>query len=299
MSDGAFGAAQSAELRELRRRAYGPGADIFDDPVALARLEELEQATTRTAVVVAVADAGSSPPESEAVPAIGLIAETPSELEDPVPATDLAAVETHAPSEALPAEAGGADRGSATETPQDQQTAEGAPASPRRAALRRVVSRATGTRRRRVVFGVAALAAAALAGGAVGWATAQPKVDRVLAPTSERRAIDTENEQYLTDVYGIRGKLRGHERIGGLRVWTAESEAGSPCLVVTSNGVPDYVLGVGCAPAPLLASVDIQIFPGMVDTGLGLRDQSVIRFVRAGDDVRVTIGAVPPVLSVQ
>lgn len=32
------------ELRLLRERAYGPGADIHDDPVALARLRELEEA---------------------------------------------------------------------------------------------------------------------------------------------------------------------------------------------------------------------------------------------------------------
>src|SRR5215213_3664640 len=32
----------SAELDELRRRAYGPAADIFDDSSALARLIELE-----------------------------------------------------------------------------------------------------------------------------------------------------------------------------------------------------------------------------------------------------------------
>lgn len=34
------------ELRALRERAYGPGADIHDDPVALARLDELERALT-------------------------------------------------------------------------------------------------------------------------------------------------------------------------------------------------------------------------------------------------------------
>lgn len=32
------------ELRRLRERAYGPAADIHDDPVALARLHELENA---------------------------------------------------------------------------------------------------------------------------------------------------------------------------------------------------------------------------------------------------------------
>ena len=36
-------AATRAELEALRRRAYGPEADIHDDPVALARLQELEE----------------------------------------------------------------------------------------------------------------------------------------------------------------------------------------------------------------------------------------------------------------
>lgn len=37
------------ELRVLRERAYGPSADIHDDPVALARLRELEQASAAQA----------------------------------------------------------------------------------------------------------------------------------------------------------------------------------------------------------------------------------------------------------
>lgn len=36
--------AQEDELRALRERAYGPAADILSDPVALARLQELEDA---------------------------------------------------------------------------------------------------------------------------------------------------------------------------------------------------------------------------------------------------------------
>jgi len=41
--------AEAAELRTLRSRAYGPRADITADPVALARLRELESAAARTA----------------------------------------------------------------------------------------------------------------------------------------------------------------------------------------------------------------------------------------------------------
>src|SRR4051812_12102505 len=44
MDETARTADQEAELRELRARAYGPDADILDDPPALARLAELESA---------------------------------------------------------------------------------------------------------------------------------------------------------------------------------------------------------------------------------------------------------------
>ncbi|WP_211160640.1 MULTISPECIES: hypothetical protein [Microbacterium] len=42
------------ELRALRERAYGPGADIHDDPVALARLDELERSLSGERPSVAV-----------------------------------------------------------------------------------------------------------------------------------------------------------------------------------------------------------------------------------------------------
>lgn len=47
----AAGSSHDDELRSLRERAYGPGADIHDDPVALARLSELEAAAEREAAV--------------------------------------------------------------------------------------------------------------------------------------------------------------------------------------------------------------------------------------------------------
>lgn len=59
-------ATSRAELETLRRRAYSPDADIDDDPVALARLEELEglvrdeHLVASLAVAVAVPDAASS-----------------------------------------------------------------------------------------------------------------------------------------------------------------------------------------------------------------------------------------------
>ncbi|MFS0734854.1 hypothetical protein ABC304_05410 [Microbacterium sp. 1P10UB] len=57
----------AAELARLRRRAYGPDADIAADPVALARLDELEQAARPQPEPVRVPD--PSPTAEGAAPA--------------------------------------------------------------------------------------------------------------------------------------------------------------------------------------------------------------------------------------
>ncbi|MDL9979691.1 hypothetical protein [Microbacterium candidum] len=74
---------ETAELRALRERAYGPDADIHDDPEALARLEELE-----AAAAPGWAERGTS-----------MIAEPPQEVdaatpqpEDEQPRDDLAEI---------------------------------------------------------------------------------------------------------------------------------------------------------------------------------------------------------------
>lgn len=54
----------AAELKALRRRAYGPDADIHADPTALARLEQLEEQVRRereAALSTAVAPSASGP----------------------------------------------------------------------------------------------------------------------------------------------------------------------------------------------------------------------------------------------
>lgn len=56
------------ELRALRERAYGPAADIHDDPVALARLHELEDAARIPAGEPATAPPALSSPATDASP---------------------------------------------------------------------------------------------------------------------------------------------------------------------------------------------------------------------------------------
>lgn len=97
MDDGA-----GAELRALRARAYAPGADIADDPAALARLTELEARRRERAEPAVgaprgpapVADEASSPSEDDAAPLI--IAAGDPEIATPS-GTDAAAADAASP----------------------------------------------------------------------------------------------------------------------------------------------------------------------------------------------------------
>ena len=88
----------SDELRMLRARAYGPAADILDDPDALARLRELEDRAQTPTPASTAADAVPEPVATDA---------------DPVPAaTDPAP--GHAATEAAPVAAASVPEASAT-----------------------------------------------------------------------------------------------------------------------------------------------------------------------------------------
>lgn len=306
MGDGASGVDERAELGELRRRAYGPDADIFEDAAALERLRELEEAASRTGSgAAALVLREASAPVGDVMPAL-----TPAPAPSGPVVSDASSTPSRPPLDpaggmpAGPVAAGdsapAAESGPVVEpTPSDEGAADAQaePVPPGRhgnsSRMRRLYARATSTGRRRIVLGVGALAVVGLIGGFVGWTIAQPRVDRVLAVTSATRDIDGANEQFLTQVYSVRGPLRGHERYGDLRVWTADADRGSKCIIVTSADPMDYILGVGCAPAAMAASLDVYLVQGMPDTGLRLPDHSVIRFVRSGDDVKVTVAPAP------
>ena len=94
-------AATREEFAALRRRAYGPNADIADDPVALARLRELEErhdrgSTPATAARMAEAEVLFGPrasrPESSVPPA----AQAPSALDIAVSSAEPQRAEAHA-----------------------------------------------------------------------------------------------------------------------------------------------------------------------------------------------------------
>lgn len=69
-----------------------------------------------------------------------------------------------------------------------------------------------------------------------------------------------------------------YEPFRDLEVWSADTEQGSTCLVVTA-GDAEW-MAAGCAPAPLQPTADITFSSGIrqID-GLDLADGSVLRFV--------------------
>ena len=69
------------ELRDLRARAYGPDSDIQDDPVALARLAELEARRAR----------GAPPPLRRTSTKLATADAAPVDLEEDARLTPIAA----------------------------------------------------------------------------------------------------------------------------------------------------------------------------------------------------------------
>ncbi len=265
MNDGVLDVTEHAELQELRRRAYGPDADIETDPAALARLHELEDA----AAAKPAATSDPSAPEAAAKPATDALPSPPDSSADAPAADPLETAEPSAPAQA--------------------------PASPRVSRLRALAARTTATRRARLLTGIVAVVVVGLIGGVIGWQAAQPRADRVLAPTSETLAVAGDEQSILSGGYGLEGRLRGHEPYGALHAWTGRTHEGLECLVISLGEVAvDNIVGVGCAPDGLPASVDVFMWPGWsVQADLDLPVRSLVRFVRAGDQVRVTL-AVPP-----
>ena len=73
-----------------------------------------------------------------------------------------------------------------------------------------------------------------------------------------------------------------------LEVWSARTEQGSTCIVVTSAA--GEWMAAGCAPEPLGPVADIQFYSGMrpVD-GLELPNGSVVRFILRDDAIEVSV----------
>jgi hypothetical protein len=170
-----------AELADLRRRAYGPDADIHEDPSAVARLDELETRTRRRFA------AGNEPGESEAATTPGDSAREPKPVASSAPA-DSPMAEPAVTEGASPASVTESAGGSAAVVIEPDGAAPARP--PRRG------------RRIALVTGAAAVAVLAVV-QATGVATA-PEPEETLPAASDVRpaaaAVSDSSETTLVDI---------------------------------------------------------------------------------------------------
>lgn len=231
---------RSAELAALRRRAYGPDADIALDPAAQQRLSELE-ALART----------------QEAPAVGSRSGPQVEVEVEEQASVL-------PS--LPDRDGVAD--DPARVADDPDAAAPSPALRARPWWRRVP-----------LWGIAAVAGIAV-GAAIGFTWPDddgPPPDLTLGvdPSGgDRGAGFTENLDY----WGVdAGTVVPHEGYDTIQVWTALGIDESHCLLLSHEG---SFLSATCTGAGLDPVLDFTVYDGMsLNLETPLPVGTIIRFV--------------------
>lgn len=259
---------RSKELADLRRRAYGPDADIDRDPAAQRRLSELE-ALARThaagdAVDVAPEPAGPSAPSD--VP--DAQADAGGEASDPPPIP--AAEEEPGPLPAIAA-------------------AEPAGATVARPWWRRL-PRWTVTALAGVAAGVAIGIAIGTAIGSAWTTDTEPPPDLTLGVEpggGERGAGFIENLNYWgVDV----GSMVPHQAFDVIQVWTARGIDDSRCLLLSHEGA---FLSATCSGAGLDPVLDFTVYDSMaLELDAPLPVGTVIRFI--GRDASVDVWVRPP-----
>jgi hypothetical protein len=246
------------ELRRLRERAWGPAADLADDPDALDRWQALEAAARAEA----------------------LRTDAPARPDDEAEA----AAATSAPSEATSATDAdtSADAGDA---------ASGSPPADERPPLRAWFPR------RRVPWAASIIAAAAIGAViAVAGATTVERTgggqqvgtlatDPDFAPP-DFLGIPAESLRGFDEFYGLSVFSSREEWIGG---GTDEC-----LLVVGDGGETQRQVFLGCGVGAFAASVQFRVQPGMPSELLErFPEGTPLQFVRQGSDVRVLAGDTP------
>ncbi|MDY0909444.1 hypothetical protein [Microbacterium sp. CFBP9034] len=255
----------SRELADLRRRAYGPDADIQRDPEAQARLRELED-LARTREDEPVSAAPAARPRVAAAP-------------PPIAAGEAsAAPEGAARSDDDPSPAGGA--ASATDS--------FAPLGAGRPWWRRIPTWTIAAG-----VGVVGLVAGIGIGAAFPLNAAQGP-DRTLdvSPGAGVRGDGfVENLNY----WGVDpGTVVPHEPFERIDVWTARASDDSRCVLVSYRG---DLLSATCASGALDPVLDFTVYDGLpFELEEPLTEGSVIRFIGRPGSVEVwlsTAGSQP------
>ncbi|WP_169582286.1 MULTISPECIES: hypothetical protein [Microbacterium] len=241
---------RSRELADLRRRAYGPNADIGFDRIAQERLRELEELARSTPA---------------APPAVGEIADPGDEAREPNAQAGEPDAEASVPADATASETAiGPGRTAAGSTPDGPP-----PVATTRRWWRRIPVW--------LLAGVAGLAIGVAV--ALLWPTGASEIppDRTLGVDpggGERGAGFTENLDY----WGVdRGTVVPHESLGAIQVWTAMGVDESRCLLLSHDGA---FLSATCTGGGLDPVLDFTVYEDMVlELDDPLPTGTVIRFV--------------------
>lgn len=252
---------RSRELEMLRRRAYGPEADIVLDPAAQQRLRELEDLARRAiAAPDSTEERGTGEPGTD--DAAGMALEGASAA---TPAAEGSSRDLSAPAER-----------SATDDPRADS-----PVKVRRSGWKRIP-----------LWTVTAVAGIAigLAAGLTLPTDSEPPPDLTLGidPNGgDRGAGFAENLDY----WGVdQGSVVPHESFDVIQVWTAFGVDGSRCLLLSHDG---SFLSATCTGAGLDPVLDFTVFDGMsLDLDESLPVGTVIRFL--GHEGSVDVWVRPP-----
>lgn len=253
-----------AELAALRARAYGADADIHDDPVALARLRDLEE---RRRIMGEAAVAPSAP----AAPAV---APPPS-----LPAFSF--VSPPADTDARP---------SAGQTPDPDRDGAADPAAGPAAAPAASGTASPSRGRLLLACAVTALATAAITGGITLWATSAgaDRPDAVVRPAVDPTPNETLDDQ-VTDIVQF-DDFHGMQVAAG----TLSEDRTQRCVFIT---IPQgqFSSGTGaCAIAPFDPQLDLAL---ATYAGSEIADafgaDAVLRLRVVGDELRVFVAHEP------
>lgn len=281
------------ELAALRRRAYGPGADIHEDVAAVARLRELEELARRAEETAAVQDVDGTPSATDTVetPSPGTVITdqqttvavgrngSPAPVADPVAqgaASDSTAEPRDDPDASPDADAD-AD-GDATE----EAPAPAEPEPPRRGIV--------GLWRRipRWAIAVVAVVVGAAAGvGLAAAAAAQPAARLAIDSTHVGSDIVFLPDGALVYYELTQDDIRVHAMFGDLQVISGINDSDEECLFAA---VGERWLNGGCAPAEFGAVIDITDDYGLQElTDPDLPQGSTIRLILEGEVVEVWV----------
>ncbi|MCR2784599.1 MULTISPECIES: hypothetical protein [unclassified Microbacterium] len=248
--------AETAELAALRRRAYGPAADIGADAAALARLHELERAAVPTRHRTEAAPVGAEPD----------------------------AVVTAIPEFAVQDEPGSALTAAATGWKSIPPASVSAPVEPR-----------TLTRIRRfghrhplsTVVGVTVLAAAFTG---IATLAAQARPEAVLPVLDDAAAAP----EFLTrsgmlDYLGIASdaEVTVYGSYEGMDAYAAAAHLGGDCLFVARD---EAFLGYSCGRGGLDPMIDMLLGTEFPESDFDAPVGTLLRFIHRGDHVEVWVG---------